>query len=666
MKTLFIYDSSLIPEKIDSSIFGRDDAVWLFPLTSIIYITDFISKKIKNVKCYFEIVQTAEVINQTADNLRDKYIKFIAEIPKQIKCNGKDLREFFAINKYATLWWFSLISEKNLYKSDAFNGLVQLDSIISIIKKKKIEKVIFWCKNNKLRDALSEYLFQNAIRFDVLPISNNYIYGLKQRILKIEKIFFIRQILSLLCFAVQLFLRMRKIKKNISGLKRTIDVSHNRLLLITPYPNIDIKQAKKGIFKNNFYPYLQEALEDEGQDMVWIAMYVSNNSMSFSDSLKYAQEFIMKGYRIFFLEEFSSIRMQIGSLLTIFKNGLRYVNIEKDVRYMHSFGEYNFYSIFKEDWYLSFSGHIGYQGILYYKMFESLLRKLKASKCLYLCEMHAWEKALILARETVGYPMSLYGYQSGTVSRMLLNYFNHPCEIIDSSPYPMPCPEKVICDGRLPYSYIRDSGWPEDRVSVVEAIRYNHLKKQMTLKCDKKKNVVLLTFSISPQESSAMLNMAYESLKDLNGIEVWMKTHPFLHLKDVLNLSGISDKDICFSIKDDPIETLLSEAKIVVSGQSGVSVQALLYGCHVVVANVPEWINMSPLKNTKSKLVTLINSPEELRQLVIDIFKEELNFEQYIYEAREIINEYFFLDQHSDIPDKFLRLLKSNGGDLSL
>ena len=651
-------------KNISKMSFNRGDLVSLFSLTSKSSVNKTVLEKVKDSGCSADVLQATVMINLSAEELRGRYIKFIAELPGLIKYKDKNLKDFFAIDKYTTLWWFSLISEKNTYKSDTFNRLAQLDATVSIIKEKKIQRVIFWCRSSGLEDALTEYTLQNSIRFEVLPVRR--MYGFEQRILKTQNVFYLRHALFLLYFAMQLFLRIWRIKRNISGLKRSVGVSLKQLLLVTPYPNIDIPLAKKGIFKNQFYPYLQEALEAERRGIVWIAMYVGNNSMSFRDALGHARRFIKNGYLMFFLEEFSSVRMQLRSLLTMLKNGLRYVRIEKDVRHVHSFGDYNFYSLFKDDWYSSFIGHTGYQGILYYKMFASLLRKVRANKCLYLCEMHAWEKALISARETVGCTMPLYGYQSGTVSRMLLNYFNHPSEIIDDKPYSIPRPEKVICDGRLPCNYMRDSGWPEDRLSIVEAIRYTHLKKVMKAKCDKKGNIVLLVFSIGSEESSAILNVAYESLRDLKDIEVWIKAHPFLSLEKVFELSGISNRDICFKVKDGPIEDLLSEARMVIVGQSGVSVQALLYGCQVVTVNVPEWINISPLEGIKTRMVKTVDSPDELRQIVIDIFKEAYKPERYMPEAKEIVDEYFCLDQDSDIPDRFLTLLKSNSDKFRL
>jgi surface carbohydrate biosynthesis protein (TIGR04326 family) len=299
-----------------------------------------------------------------------------------------------------------------------------------------------------------------------------------------------------------------------------------------------------------------------------------------------------------------------------------------------------------------------------YNAFQSVLSRTNAEKCVYLCEMTGWEKALICAKKATGSGISLYGYQHGTVSRMLLNYFNDPCEITGPGPYAMPQPDKIICNGRLPYDYMKESGWPEEKIPVVEAIRYNHLKKALEMKPNKKKDVILLAFSISAEESSAILTVACEALKNIGDREIWIKSHPFLDLKKVFKLSGISPEDLPFQFKEGPIEDFLVDARVVVSGESGVTIEALAFGCEVVIVNVPEWINMSPLRHVKTGMVTTAGSAEELKRAVDDVFAKEYRRETYAAEAGRIINDFFCLDEGSNIPSRFLKLLREEKGGI--
>lgn len=127
MKILFVFDCCTETGNIDKLNLNEGDTVYLFPLISKVSEIAVLLNNIKSRGCQSETIQTAKNINLAADNLRNRYIKFIADMPNLVRHRDKNLKELFAIDKYATLWWFSLISEKNTYKSDAFNRLVQLD-----------------------------------------------------------------------------------------------------------------------------------------------------------------------------------------------------------------------------------------------------------------------------------------------------------------------------------------------------------------------------------------------------------------------------------------------------------------------------------------------------------------------------------------------------------
>src|SRR3989338_4338778 len=107
MNILFVFDPFLNTDKISQSSFGPGDEVYLFPLTSMRSVTNALAEKINRTPAHIaEIIQTAHAVNLAADRLREKYIRFIAEIPHRVNVENKGLKEFFAIDEYATLWWF--------------------------------------------------------------------------------------------------------------------------------------------------------------------------------------------------------------------------------------------------------------------------------------------------------------------------------------------------------------------------------------------------------------------------------------------------------------------------------------------------------------------------------------------------------------------------------
>lgn len=256
----------------------------------------------------------------------------------------------------------------------------------------------------------------------------------------------------------------------------------------------------------------------------------------------------------------------------------------------------------------------------------------------------------------------MLAYQSGTVSRMLLNYFNTPAEVNAEGPYAMPRPDKVICNGPMPYDYLRGSGWPRERLSVAEATRYSHLNACMGRGRQSKKDAVLLAFSINHEESGALLRMAYEAFKDTPDIEVWLRPHPYSRLERVLELAAIGPVSPPFKVKKGRIADILSEARVVVAGESGVSLEAVACGCGLILADTPEWINMSPLKGIDAGLIKKVDSPEGLREAVSEIFRQGDDPDGRMAQARRIIDNFFCLDRRTDEPKNFLKILVGADG----
>jgi len=632
---------------------GSKDSIYLFPLTSKISIVKAIVERMQNAGCNVEIIQTAKIINLAADKLRSQYIRFIAKLPQMVKYNGKNLKEIFAVDDFATLWWFSLISEKNTFKSNSFNKLVQLDSIVDVIKRQNIRRILFGCKCEKLKNALSEYSSKNSISFEVLRVRQTR--GIKRHILEIQNMFYIKHISILLYQAMRFCLRIWKIKKKLISLTRI--PANKSLMIITYYPNIDISLAQRGIFKNKYYSHIQEALQDKKQNITWVAMYVQNSAIPFEEALSYAKRFIKNGCTIFFLDEFASLSIQVKALLTMLKNCISFLKLERAICQAHTFDDYNFYAIFRDDWYSSFFGSTGYSGLLYYHAFKSLLCEIKARKCLYCCEMHAWEKALISARDAIGSTLPLLAYQHATISEMLLNYFNDQNEIRGGGSFAMPKPDKVVCNGSLSYNYMRESGWPDGRLKVVEAIRLNHLKEVIDKPIREKENIILYASSINFVESSAILSVVCEAFTESNMIELWIKFHPFLHPENTIKLADICRHDLHFKLKHNRLESLLRRVKVVIVGETTAAIEALAFGAKVIIINIPELINMSPLFGIKSNLIKTVSSAEELRKSVVAILKEEYDFETHSAEANKILDDYFYLNQDSDIPTRFISLL---------
>lgn len=661
MKMLVVFDADMRIEKVTSSCMrGNENAFYLFSLTSCEAVRNGLRTRLEDHGPVAEVIDTAAAIDRAAQGMRGQYIRFISEVPLKVKWRGRNLREFFAVDDNASLWWFGDVAVKNTLKSDAFNALVRLDAIIRVIKERSITTIIWGCGDRKLKRALRRYAYAENIGFLNIPIKGHP--GIKRYIKNSQQMLYVKHMLYLCNFALRYLFRTIMVKNALGRTKRP-PMRDKELVILTYYPNFDTELARKdGIFKNRYYPHLQEALEGDRKDMAWIAMYVEEGPLTLNESLDFARLFTERGCALWFLEEFVSVGAQVRAILKIMLTGLRFMTIQKRIAYAHRISDYNFYDILRDEWYASFVGADGYSGLLHYYAFSSLFRRFEIKTCLYYCEMLGWEKALASARNVTRNLSRLLGYQHATVSRMLLNYFNDPSEIEDKKPFSLPIPDRIICNGRLPYRYMRESGWPEKKLSIAEAIRYTHLKYCKTRERNKHDNVVTVVFSISCLESSAILNHIYQSLIGLDGVKVKLRPHPFLPLHQILNLCGIERSAIPFQIDEKPLNESLSETKILIAGESGISVQALAFGCELILVNIPEYVNMSPLRGVEDRVATVTNSSEELKRAIKDARDYTDISEEKRNRKCRILNEFFYFNEMSDVPTKLLELVNTNGG----
>jgi len=347
---------------------------------------------LKQCNTPLKTLESAKLINHAATHIRDTYIEHIAKMTSHPINKNKNIIETFRINPFTSLWWFSLLAEKSATKSDGFNQLARLDAIVQILKKHHIQKIIFSAQSPKLKKALQAYSQKQNISFKYIP--SHSLPGLRRLIRNTQRFFYIKHLLLLFVCAIHVLQRTRKIKQALSHLRRPTG-DQKSLVIITGFPNFDLETAKKNIFKNNFYPSLQPALEAKDQHIIWLAQYVPSNLLSFNAAMEHAKSFTKNKTSLFFIEEFNTLKWQIKSLYQTLRMGITFKRIEHKIQKLQTFGDYNFYAIFKDDWHASFMGATGYMGLVHYGMYREFLKQTQARRCLYIYEMQSWEKGLI-------------------------------------------------------------------------------------------------------------------------------------------------------------------------------------------------------------------------------------------------------------------------------
>lgn len=380
---------------------------------------------------------------------------------------------------------------------------------------------------------------------------------------------------------------------------------------------------------------------------------------SMTEALLYARKFISSGARIIFPEMGLGFMALLRSMLVWVRCAWRFYRTEPAIAAAHRMRGLAFYELFRDDWYSSFAGVTGCIGLLYYESFRSLFRRYPAKACLYYCEMLEWEKALLCAAQAEGRPQVTAGYQSGTISPMLLNYFHAPEEVSKRGLYAMPRPDRILCNGDINRRRLAECGWAERDLEVVEAVRYDHIKKSLKEPVPPKQNLILVVFSVGIIEGGAELGVVYQALRDFPGAEVRLRPHPCMPLSRIIEQSDFALEHIPFPVADGPLDEWLGRAKIVIAGgETGVSVEALALGCQVVTLQIPEHFNMSPLRGMDLPGVRCVMSPKELRRVVEGMLaQDEIEPRDPVTVAA--LGDFFYFSEGTDEPRRFVNILKS-------
>lgn len=164
---------------------------------------------------------------------------------------------------------------------------------------------------------------------------------------------------------------------------------------------------------------------------------------------------------------------------------------------------------------------------------------------------------------------------------------------------------------------------------------------------------MLIAGSINRQETRALISLFHEAFPKPQEFKVWLKGHPFLPFEQILEELNINAGSCGYIIKHDPIDKLLSFAKILIVGLSTVALEGLAMGCKVIIPVFADNMFMSPLGGFEQFYAKVYN-PQELKAVVRKIMERDIPKEPY-FKSVEFIREYWCLDKSLKRWEKLLK-----------
>ena len=271
--------------------------------------------------------------------------------------------------------------------------------------------------------------------------------------------------------------------------------------------------------------------------------------------------------------------------------------------------------------------------LLFLNLFDDAMANIPIqSKGFYLNENQGWEFGFISMWRSNGHSNKLMAVPHSIIRYWDLRYFFDPRSYKSSSALTLPLPDFICVNGSAAKKMYLDNNYPEVSLIEVEALRYLHLKRTITKKISKAKqiNQVLVLGDYDKNNTDFQMKLLSDASNLLNhSVKFIVKPHPSCPIKK-------SDyPEINLKIVDNPISELIDDCAVVyTSCLTSAALDAYYFGKNVLSARDPIGLNLSPLRGAKSAV--FVSTGQELADLLSNINK--------LNEPKSQVNDFFYLD----------------------
>jgi surface carbohydrate biosynthesis protein (TIGR04326 family) len=636
------------------------DKVDIFSLTSNWSIMETVKKVIASFSLEGRLLNSSGLINEEFEKIRENVAEWSANLGEYSIWN-KSIKEWFLTpeNEVST-WWFSLLSEKNNLKTDIFFRLAQINAMESLLKRGGYNFCYFSISEAKLRKVVKRVCAKHSLENHFISSKYTDAYNIRAVLMKCkERMVILGDVLHSLLWFSGCILKGLKAKSIMSGKGKRKKESNKPLLFVSYFPAVDMAVAERGVFVNKYAVALQEKLREMNKPIIWLFMYVPIYGYSYNDALKLGRNFASNGEIVYFMQEFISIRLVLYCLFSWIVQLIKYLVITNQITpkvltenltILES--EMFLYPLWRQ----SFVGAAGMQGIVYFELYKKIFGFFKeTSHCIYYAEMHAWEKALNAAKMVENQRIQTIGFLHSSFSKFFFPYFYDKRETSNIGKVTdLPLPDIVAYNGKLMLDLLAKSGY--QNLTMVEAIRYVYLDEVFsTLPQPRSSNPLLLVAgSVDKIESTNLITLVNAAFPKAETFDICFKGHPSLPFEKLFEEVGIDISERGYMISHNNISECLDSAWAVLVPSSTVSIEALAFGCEVIVPVFSNSMLMNPLADFK-EFYHKVTSPEELKDTMCKIAN---GFTLHsIDEYREFVKKCWCIDR--TLP-RWTNLLKSN------
>jgi surface carbohydrate biosynthesis protein (TIGR04326 family) len=640
MKTLLIVDGEIDVSQINQLLNNNDNQIDIFPLTGNFIVLDNLQQKLK---ARTTLIDSATLINHEVEIMQKTIHNWSHELSK-LKVKDKTLKDWFELpDKSGSAWWFGMIAEKNSVQDNAFFTIAQSNALEKHFENQQYDNCLIALANGRHAAILKNIAATHVRNPKLIKSINSLNKSLKHRVLDYVNHLGILGAFFMSCVYWLVWLKDSRLARKMLPPLGKRKSKNNPFLFVTYFPNIDEEAGKAGIFRNKYALPLQEKIAELKLPVSWLAMPVYYNGHNFKSSMQLIKKFTARGEKIFVLQEFFTPKVFLRALAWWLRQcwlSFRLLYQIDVAKLTGTLAHPACLPIVKYLWWQSFVGASGTRGIIFYLTYREMFKKLKQVKtCLYYCEMQAWEKALLLAKQQQSRKIKAIAFQHTVVMKNFFNYFYQAAEIAQTGSHnDFPLPDKLLANGALMRTLLAESEYPH--LEEVEAIRHLYISRRTPITDEKPLLPVLLVVgSYDRVETRSLITMVYKAFPQARDFQIWFKGSPVNPVEDLFAELKIDSHLANYQLLHRDVAELLQLADITLIANTTVAIEAVAFGKPLIIPLLPDTMMMNPVVDTSAQYYQITN-PEQLARQVHELLANtavnapDLNF----------INSYWHLD----------------------
>ncbi|MFA5902869.1 MAG: TIGR04326 family surface carbohydrate biosynthesis protein [Desulfobacula sp.] len=575
-------------------------------------------------------ISIPKLVEEQAETLREIYLTWIYGLG-EARIKGKRLIDHLELRSGFSYWWMTLLAQKfNASGTSQINNAIKVIALEKLISEYKIKSIVLVSDNRKMAVTFQNLCIDLKLRFKWDVVKSNE----RQRSLG-------RRIHSYLPYHVQaliylvwyLYNRILPFRKN----RIPAQALNGEICFIDVLTHLDRQAYIKGRFNSNYWTSLVDKLFQCNLKTNWLHNYFHHELIPTIAHAQKSMEFFNKcslGLQFHALIEASfGPSIIIKALKDYFRISMSSYNLSEISCYFRPAGsKLNLWPLFKHEWIESVRGQSAMLCCLRISLYEKIFSDIPHQKVgVYIQENQPWEMALIYAWKFAGHG-KLIGTPHTNVRFWDLRYFYDSRNYNRIGKNVLPMPDMMAVNSSVAKRICLEGGYPETRVTEVEALRFLHLLKlnplNGTLKFSEKPFKVLVCGDFLSATNDKILSWLSMSAKILPPETSYvLKPHPACSIK-------IKDfQSLTLQVTETPLPELFKDCHVVfTSNITSAVVDAYYSGIPVIQMLDGKTFNMSPLRGLEG--VVYVTNPMELAGALLN--------SRYIESAE--VEPYFYLD----------------------